>query len=94
MCLEQTEREGGGERREERGRSCRALGSREDLGFYSREVGVLEGCGQRGVPCVHWRVQPGCWWDLGEPLRETRIFCHSLDFGIFPGSQDWLCVLL
>lgn len=47
MCLEQSER---GEGREGTGQVVQGLvAHREDLGFNLREVGALEGCGQRRV---------------------------------------------
>lgn len=51
------------------------------MGFYPRELGVLQGCGQRGLPWVLRGAHPGCGWDWGSPGPPATLWTPHL-FGV------------
>lgn len=70
----------------------------EDLGFHPKGDGSLEGCEQRVAMCMLGSLL----WLLGGfggAFGEAGCFSfqhlwHSVDFGIFLGSQDWRHAIL
>ena len=50
------------------------VGGGEDLGFYPREVGALEGCGQKREEDLPQVLTCTLWWSLwGGQIVETRV---------------------